>query len=300
MKRFVLPLIPLAALALFFACQEINKGLQTGLKVAGQTHVVNPQYTESLAKTSDAFAKTIEDLSPMQEYYIGRAVAACLLQTYKPCDNPRANEYLNVMGRAIAAESERPETYGGYHFLILDTDEVNAFAAPGGLILVSRGLLRCCKNEDDVAAVLAHEISHVAKMHGLRAIKQSRLKNALIVTGTEAARTANFHADLVQDFQYAIFDIKDALMGGYAPNQEFEADATAVTDLQGIGYNPEGLRQMIGELQKRQKPGDKGFAKTHPSPEERLNKLNAILPASGETPTVTARDTRFKEALAGI
>ena len=91
-----------------------------------------------------------------------------------------------MLGRTLSLSSDRPETFGGYHFLALDTDEINAFAAPGGDIYVSRGLLRCAASEDEVAAILAHEIGHVVGKHGLQAIKKSRLTTAL----TSAALTA--------------------------------------------------------------------------------------------------------------
>ncbi len=76
-----------------------------------------------------------------------------------------------MLGQSLVIFSDRPETFGGYHFLLLDSNEINAFAAPGGLILVTRGMLQCCANEDELAAVLAHEIAHVEKKHGLTAIK---------------------------------------------------------------------------------------------------------------------------------
>ena len=93
------------------------------------------------------------EFTPEQEYYIGRAVAANLLSTRKVWDNKAATDYLNVLERGLVIYSDRPETFGGYHVLIMDSDEINAFAAPGGLILVTRGLLRCATTEDGVAAI---------------------------------------------------------------------------------------------------------------------------------------------------
>ena len=121
-------------------------------------------------------------------YYIGRTVAATVLIKYRPQPDQNLNRYLNEMGQALAQFSTRPETFGGYHFLLLDSDEINAFAAPGGLILVTRGLVQCCRNEDQLAAVLAHEIGHVEKMHGLRAIRSGRLSSALTVLAVEAGK----------------------------------------------------------------------------------------------------------------
>ena len=106
-------------------------------------------------------AKSAEDFTPDQEYYLGRGVAATLLGQYRALRTPAANEYLNLLGQSLAKYSTKPNTFGGYRFLLLDTPEINAFAAPGGLILVTRGLAQCAANEDELAAVLAHEIAHV-------------------------------------------------------------------------------------------------------------------------------------------
>jgi predicted Zn-dependent protease len=91
--------------------------------------------TDSIVKSYQAVSKSFEDITPQQEYYIGRTVGARILQKYKPYDNPAANRYVNTLGQTLAQASDLPETYGGYHFLIQDSDEINAFAAPGGFIL---------------------------------------------------------------------------------------------------------------------------------------------------------------------
>ena len=86
---------------------------------------------ESIRRGAKAVEKTYQDLTPEQEYYIGRAVAAQVFQTYPPLDKPEAND---LSERRLASRwlcfPNRPETFGGYHFLLLDSDEINAFAAP--------------------------------------------------------------------------------------------------------------------------------------------------------------------------
>ncbi|RPJ39713.1 MAG: peptidase M48, partial [Planctomycetaceae bacterium] len=163
---------------LFCGCAEVS---EAGAGIAAAAGVISSDEAQSITRGAQAVEKSWQDLTPEQEYYVGRAVAAQVLQSYPPLDRPQANEYLNLLGQSLAIFSERPETFGGYHFLLLDSDEINAFAAPGGLILVSRGMLRCCQSEDELAAVLAHEICHVEQKHGLSAIKQSRLTDAFTI-----------------------------------------------------------------------------------------------------------------------
>ncbi|MCX8107663.1 MAG: M48 family metalloprotease, partial [Verrucomicrobiae bacterium] len=166
MKRYTPVLV---TLVLFLAgCGTLETVTKIGTSVAVGTGAITPQEAGSITRTTTAAAKAFESITPEQEYYIGRAVAATILKTYRPYEDETANRYLTVLGQALALASDRPETFCGYHFLILDTDEINAFAMPGGLIFVSRGLLRCCKHEDAVAAVLAHEIGHVECQHGLK------------------------------------------------------------------------------------------------------------------------------------
>src|SRR5215510_3183280 len=137
-------------LGLSSGCSTVS---QVGGIVGQATGFVSADQAKSITQSAQALEKTFQDITPEQEYYIGRSVAATVLGTYKPFDIEQANAYLNLLGQTVAQFSLKPETFGGYHFLLLDTDEVNAFAAPGGLILISRGMVRCCQNEDELVAV---------------------------------------------------------------------------------------------------------------------------------------------------
>jgi predicted Zn-dependent protease len=169
-----------------------------------------------------------------------------------------ATDYINLLGQGLALASIKPETYRGYHFLILDSDEINAFAAPGGFIFLSRGMLRLCKSEDEVAAVLAHEIGHVELQHALRAIKGSRLTSALTTLAVEGAKSFGGEqlAQLTEAFEGSIGDITGTLMNsGYARKQEYQADASAVRILKAMGYDPLALARMLNEMEKQPEAG---------------------------------------------
>lgn len=258
----------------------------------------------SVVRTAQAVGKTFEDITPEQEYYIGRAVAATVLARYHPYDSPAATRYVNEVGQALALASDRPETFGGYHFLILDSNEINAFAAPGGLILISRGMLRCCPDEDALAAVLAHEVAHVAGRHGLQAIRKGRLTSALTVLAAEGAKTFGGEdvARLTEAFGDSIGDITETLMNnGYSRAFEREADLAAAEILRRVGYDPTAIRRVLAEMDKRLVPGGVDFAKTHPDPEDRLEDVDrelADLPILPPPPPARAR--RFAAALAGV
>jgi predicted Zn-dependent protease len=258
---------------------------------------------EIAQKSAPAVEKSFEDITPEQEYYIGRAVGATILDQYSPYSEPVPNEYLNLLGRTLSLASDRPETFGGYHFLILDSEEINAFAAPGGLIFISRGLLACADSEDTVAAILAHEIAHVAEQHGLQAIKKSRVTSALTSVAIASAQTAGSDelAKLTTVFEDSISDITSTLVNsGYSRAFEKEADLTAVEILKRVGYDPEALVRMLEVMERRLKPGGLDFAKTHPEPAVRIAEIRKVLTPASASPVQPQRQARYQAALGGL
>lgn len=275
--------------------------------VAAETGAITEDEAESIQKTSTAFEKTFEDITPRQEYFIGRAVAAQILRRYDVYDDDNANRYINRLGQSLAATAPYPMPYDGYHFLILDSDEVNAFAAPSGFILVSRGLLELCGNEDAIAGVLAHEIVHAGEKHGLKAIKQSRLSNALTTLATESAKqlTSDELAEVTEAFAGSVADVTNTLVkNGYSRDLERQADTGAVELLKGVGYRTGGYIGMLEALDARQDEteSESGFFKTHPDPAERLSDVEgAVGDYRGRRANAVRRDRfeRFRSRLDG-
>jgi beta-barrel assembly-enhancing protease len=266
------------------------------------------QTVENLKKAGDVITTASEEITPEQEYYIGRAVAATVLAKYKPYANQKATDYLNVMARGLSLASVLPETFAGYHVLILDSDDINAFGAPSGFILVSRGLLRCATSEDEVAAILAHEIGHVSLKHGLGAISTARWTEAGTQLLKMAAESANSQVlrDLTASFGGVISDIaKTMINSGYSQAVEMRADTEAVRILHDVGYDPQALVRVLTIMKTRLKPDGQDFAKTHPDPDVRIGYLAPIIKAQTPVPEatpaqLTARTARYQAALSKI
>lgn len=296
-------ILSLSIIALLYGCAEVAEVTEVGTQIAQDSGAITDDEAASIRRTSKAFEKTQQELTPEQEYYVGRAVVATVLQTYSPLDQPEANNYLNLLGQSLAVFSDRPETFGGYHFLLLDSGEVNAFAAPGGLILVTRGMIRCCENEDELAAVLAHEICHVELDHGLQAIKQGRMTEALTILAAESAKQFGDEelATLTREFESSVGDIVMTLTtSGYSRGQERDADAAAVQLLRRAGYPEAAIVTMLNRMHERlTDSGGLGFAKTHPSAKDRVNMLQPTVP-SAEFVTDAARKKRFSTAMQSI
>lgn len=291
--------LALAALAVM-AWPQVSPALNLGELLNSADKAVS--VGRSALKVGKTAVRAAEDITPEQEYYIGRAVAASILAKYRPWNNQAADQYVNLLGQSLALASSKPQTFGGYHFLILDSEEINAFGCPGGLILITRGLLRCCKTEAQVAAVLAHEIGHVALQHGLGAIKQSRYMDLGKVLAQEGASQAGGNlAALTNAFGGTVGDITQTLLvGGYSRSQESEADKASAATLQALGYDPRALVQVLEVMKTRLKPGGLDFAKTHPDPADRIADVEEICGQGVPKPEPPSRQARCQTALKGV
>lgn len=297
--RWSAGILPFAGL--LSGCKTLETVSSIGAQVGAATGVLTESQAQSLEKSGKAVARSFEDITPEQEYYIGRTVGARILQKYRRYPNERATAYVNLIGQSLARASDLPETFGGYHFMIQDSDEINALAAPGGLVFVTRGMLRCCRSEDAVAAVLAHEIGHVQRRHGLQAIKKSRVTSALTTLGIEGTKTFGGQelSELTETFEQSISDITHSLINkGYSRKFESQADKDAVIITKRLGYDPNGLVEMLEEMEKQLKPGRIDFVKTHPSPMSRIADISPTLGAPNWIPE--ARQRRFQKALAKV
>ncbi len=278
-------------------CETLDQltELSTGIAVASGG--LTEDQATSINRTTSALGKAIDSITPEQEYYIGRTVAATVLLGYKPQTTQELNAYVNQVGQSLALFSTKPETFGGYHFLVLDSDDINAFAAPGGLVLVTRGLLQCCKTEDELAAVLAHEIGHVEKQHGLRAIKTGRLSSAMTILAVEAGKNLSGEnlAEVTKAFDESINDITTTLVNsGYSRKLEYEADAAGIEILKKSGYQPGALVAMLENMEKSWDPSRHDFAATHPPPADRIAQLKKL----GMSSSLASTNSRQKRFLA--
>ncbi len=288
---------------IFSGCKTMEAMTNIGASIGVATGTITESQAESISKSAKVVAKTFEDFTPEQEYYIGRTIAAVILNKYRPHNDKKADDYINLLGQTLAKASDMPETFGGYHFLIQDSDEINALAAPGGLIFITRGMLNLCRTEDAVAAVLAHEIGHVQAKHGLQAIKKSRVTSAITTLGVEGAKSFGGKelAGLTKTFENSIADITATLVNnGYSRSFERQADKAAVTILVRMGYDPNGLVDMLKVMSKNLKPGGHDFAKTHPSPLSRIADIQKIIGVYATVNRPVARQQRFIAALGGI
>jgi len=288
----------LLALTLLLAatgCDTVNKGLETvGVKdsVSSKTGVD----VDTAAAAAKSLASSFEEMTPEQEYYLGRAVAAEILAGTPATGDAAAVAYVNRVGELVAQASGRPDVYGGYHFFVLEAEEPNALAAPGAFIFVNRGLVRACASEDELAGVLAHEVAHVARRHGVRMIQKGERADALLKLGVAEAMKSNDTVALAK----ALGDLAAEFTGtlvkhGYSREFEKEADLDAVATLREVGYRPAALPDVLGRLEQPGAGGGSLFS-DHASIERRRADLLAAIRGWPEPVVAAAREQRFTAA----
>jgi beta-barrel assembly-enhancing protease len=254
-----------AALAQFDFGRIINKTLETGKKLA----------------------EANRDFTTEEEIELGNGITAGFLGATKLHPDQNLQRYVNRVGRWVALHSERPDL--PWNFGVIDEPSINAFAMPGGSVLVSYGLVVRLQNESELAGVLAHEVAHVVKKHQLAAIQSSLNSEVLAEFGKEAAgRAIARRGDVTGLGSKAAGAGVDALKNGIFlkpldRSMEYDADRMAVVIAARSGYDPYGLVAVMQMLAQTKGDGSgTSIFDTHPSPTDRLGELESFVPATLE------------------
>jgi predicted Zn-dependent protease len=300
MKNKICLLFVIFALAgMVLSCQAVMRATDVTAQIAGAAGIIDPNVAAAISVSARAIGTAAEDITPEQEYFIGRAVAANILSTYRLWNgSPALVAYLNHICAAITINSPLPEIFNGYRVAILDSNEINAFATPGGHIFLTRGLINAAGSEDALAGVIAHEVAHIQLMHGIRAIRNTRITQAILVTGTAAAGAATGMDvnQLTDVFNESVGEIVQTMVqNGFSQAQEFEADNLAMALVASAGYNPSGLVDMLRALGTAQTAGS-GFGRSHPTPADRITNAQRTVGNFVVADNSSSRQARFTAA----
>lgn len=262
------------------------------LLLAGSAVAGPFDFKSLLGKIVETVKQVHEDNSPEEEQRLGRQAAATLLGAAPLSADEQSLRYVNRVGAWIASKSDRPEL--PWRFAVLDTATVNAFAAPGGYVLVTRGLLLKLRNEGELAGVLAHEIAHVQLKHH---IKQIRRQHVL-----DAAKANTSTSVKVGGQELMNFDARALYANALSKEDEYQADRVGVVLAARAGYDPYGLPAVLQTLDSM-KPDDLGLAllfKTHPRPADRLAKLDPFLGGRADLDGLAGRPDGHERFLAAL
>lgn len=237
-------------------------------------------------------AKALKEPTEEEEIALGQQFAAVLLGAKPLWNNPGAQRYVNTLGRWLALQTERPDL--PWTFGVLDDSGYNAFATPGGYVLVTRGLLERMRSEAELAGVLAHEIGHVLMKHHLKAARSGGL---LGVAGEVISANAGGNEQLKSIAKNAVTKL---FTSGLSKSDEYEADRVGVVLAARAGYDPFGLPSVLQMLQGHS-GSDANFSlmfETHPTPASRLEQLDKLMESKFDTlPVVQGKlvSERLKE-----
>jgi len=213
-----------------------------------------------------------------EERQLGDQVSAQLREKYGVVQDPAVHKYVTLAGKTLANESTRPNLK--WTFIVLDTDGVNAFAAPGGFIHITKGALALIKNESELADVLGHEIAHVTQKHTIKAIQKSKIEGL----GASATRQ-----QVIAQAAQKTFDM--VFNGQFSQNDEEDADKVGIALANAVGYAPAGMSAFLTRVMDRNKglKERSGFFASHPQMQARVEGVTKQIASAKLTSTATGQ-----------
>jgi hypothetical protein len=201
-----------------------------------------------------------------EEIELGLAISHRIRSRYGVVQDPAVTRYLSFVGSAVAAESGRPQL--PWHWIVLDSGVVNAFAAPGGYVHITRGALAVIDSEAELANVLAHEAAHITRKHTLKGLQKSM--------GMELAQNQAEYTVGSAFFNAVADQGAKAVLAGFGQAEELEADEVALNVASRVGYQALGLTNFLGTLNQINAGSNAkaGLFRSHPDTDERIKKAN--------------------------
>jgi beta-barrel assembly-enhancing protease len=243
------------------------------------------QFMDKLGKGAK-LAQKANDLvfTEAEEIELGQKVSDEMRKRFGVVQDPAVHRYVTLVGAVLVTNSTRPNL--PWTFIVLDTDAVNAFAAPGGFVHVTKGALALMQSEAELAGVLGHELIHVTEKHTIAELK----KNAAAGIAMDASGKGG---SKITDA--LVGNMKDALFKGFGRKEEMESDTKGLALANKAGYAPGGLAGFLQKLADRNKGSDekRGLFASHPDTMERIKKLGEMGAKMTSTATLEARYKKF-------
>ena len=275
----LVPLICILMVSMVFAGADhgtAKENTTVPLQLAGLLDkLLDPESKESkMLSGAVSILGSTSEMDYKSERTIGESLALEGFRRYGlPVKDPALQEYVNLVGNAVARNSGRPEI--PYNFVVVESPLQNAFSCPGGIIFISSGLLKTIKSEDQLAGVLAHEVAHVGHKHALKSIQRAQFFN-----GVGKITAATMEGEKGKEFESMIGSLQDTLFDkGLDQGMEFEADVGALETAYRTGYDPNGFVEVLKQLKRIQSHStQKGsWFSTHPPLSERIRKCEGQL-----------------------
>jgi beta-barrel assembly-enhancing protease len=210
-------------------------------------------------------------MSDADERRLGEQVSLQLRQQFGVFQDKNVARYVSLVGSVLAGASSRPAL--DWQFVVLDTEGVNAFAAPGGIVHITRGALGLIKNEAELAGVLGHEITHVTAKHTVRSIQKNK---AVTLTAEEVGGSRGLSQSVVSRLAEAAY--KNVINNAFDRDDEIEADRVGIALASRAGYAPAALSSVLQRLEDRNKAQEQpnGMFASHPLIRDRIANIAKV------------------------
>lgn len=246
---------------------DLGETLKDALEQKNQEKAPEQSQAETAPASSDQPTINLRKPSRADEIKLGREIAGNILGAAPLVKDPELQKYVNKVGRWVASQGER--SYLPWHFGVIESEDLNAFAAPGGYVLITKGLYRQLHNEAELAGVLGHEIGHVIKKHQLKLLQKQQLLS--MGAGLLSGKLGKENPTV----QKVIGSGAEISARSLDKNAEYEADRIGMVLAGRAGYEPFGLPEVLQTIGHAGKDDGRValLFKTHPHPDDRLEKL---------------------------
>ena len=242
----------------------------TNANLTSKPNVLQPQSRVVAIDFLDAIEGAVQyiqisNISDEQEIAIGKQTNEQVLSEYRLYDNPQIQQYVSNLGQELVSQSDSRDI--PFNFQVVVSDQINAFATPGGFVYVTTGLIQAAENRAQLASVMAHEIAHINERHGVKGLKQA-------VAARGIAKTAGLDTNTLAPIAYQL-----AVDLPRSRSFEYEADSSGLKILQQAGYPAEAFANFLTKL--KGGGGTPEFLRTHPSSQNRIDAISEMSNVEG-------------------
>jgi len=270
--------------------RPISLGLQVCAALGAVCALAGSVCAQGISLDMGGATLKMEPESAQEELAVGRLVAGQILGAARLLPNAELQRYVNLVGRRVADQSERKDA--AWAFGVIDSSAINAFAGPGGKILITSALLQILESEDELAAVLAHEVAHVVRKHHYRVIRKQRM----LEFGAQSVAIKEDSSGMSEKLSGMVAQV---LARGLDQSAEFEADRDGMVYAARAGYDASALIRVMEKLSAvaAKDPAGELLLSTHPSAENRritmAKQVNADLEKAATPSRSAARYRQF-------
>jgi predicted Zn-dependent protease len=243
------------------------------------------QFMDKLGKGAK-LAQKANDLvfTEAEEVELGQKVSAEIRQRFGVYQDAALTKYVTLVGAVLVTNSSRPNL--PWTFIVLDTDAVNAFAAPGGYVHITRGALALMSSESELAGVLGHELIHITEKHTIAYLKKNAATNLAVDASGKGDNKIT---------SAVVTNMKNVVLQGFGRKEEMESDEKGLALANKAGYAPSGLGGFLQKIADRNKNSTekRGLFASHPEMNDRIKKLGDMAGKMNATATLDARFKKF-------